>query len=68
MHFLIWSGTFLVVSVGASAVELAGMIGMPISQETQIAIAAALLILIGLGTVMAVVAQRASAPIKQTAA
>ncbi len=39
MHIFLWSGMFLVFSISGSAVELAHLIGAPISPGTQLVLA-----------------------------
>jgi len=61
MHIFLWSGMFLVFSVSGSAVELAGLIGAPISQGTQLGLAtlAAFILASGIALVLLAPSERA---------
>jgi hypothetical protein len=39
MHVFLWSGTFLLFSIGGSAIELASLIGLPVAYDIHIGIA-----------------------------
>jgi hypothetical protein len=68
MHIFLWSGMFLVFSISGSAIELAGMIGAPISQGTQILLAtlAAFIVASGIALMLLAPSEPALVPRKPT--
>ena len=65
MNFLIWSGAFLISTVGVSAVELAGMIGFPIAPDVHVGVAAVVVSVVISGAAMALFTPRVLAPIER---
>lgn len=60
MPFMLWSGSFLVLSVGGSAVELASMIGAPIAPDIQSGLIALAVFVVASGTALVLVAPSTS--------
>ena len=52
MRNLIWAGTFLVLTLVASTVAAAAMLGMPIAGGVQFAVAGVAILLLGWGIVL----------------
>ena len=63
MNFLLWSGTFLISTIGVSIVELAAMIGLPIAPDVQAGVAAVVVFVIVSGAGIVLFTPRALAPL-----
>jgi len=63
MNFLLWSGTFLISTIGVSIVELAGMIGLPIAPDVHAGVAAVIVFVIVSGAGIVLFTPRALAPL-----
>jgi hypothetical protein len=70
MQVFLWSGMFLLFSIGGSIVGLAGLIGFPIAPDIHAGIAAvaAIIVVSGIALVLFTPSAPASAPIEAPAA
>lgn len=66
MHVFLWSGTFLLFSIGGSGIGLASLIGLPISPGVQVGVAlsAAIIALSGAALVFFTASAPALVPIR----
>ena len=66
MHILIWSGTFLLASIGTAIVELARMLGMPVALNVQMGVVAVVSLVVASGIALMIFG--ATVPAQQSSA
>jgi hypothetical protein len=67
MQVLVWSSLFLLLSVGGSAVELVGLIGMPIAPDIHAGVLALTVLVVVSGIALLALAPKRPAPVEQKA-
>ena len=67
MHALLWSGTFLLFSIGGSAIGLANLVGLPVGPDIQVGVAALATLIAVSGVALVFLAPSAPALVPTTA-
>jgi len=62
MQILVWSGLFFLLSVGGSAIELVGLVGLPIAPDIYVGIVALAGVVVASGIALAASLPPALAP------